>query len=151
MGALDRAIFAWHDFLMLGVVCRIATGLDGMTFNEDDDALHATRLAYAIPRGWGFDTTMTVAQLWAFASENGLPSVMGRAAYQQPGGVGSTGARADLLVLDGDQLDDALFADLNPLDLLLAWACGTHVDQVIAHSRAIPRMFMAKRGYFGPT
>ena len=39
---------------MLRQGCRVAMGLDGMAFNEDDDALHEMRLGYALHRGWGF-------------------------------------------------------------------------------------------------
>jgi cytosine/adenosine deaminase-related metal-dependent hydrolase len=62
---------------MLRAGCRVAMGLDGMALDEDDDALREMRLAYALHRGWGYDTTMTRAQLWAFAAEHGRHSVMG--------------------------------------------------------------------------
>ena len=60
---------------MLKQGCRVAMGLDGMAFDEDDDALREMRLAYALHRGWGFDTTMTRAQLWGFAARHGPRSV----------------------------------------------------------------------------
>jgi hypothetical protein len=53
---------------MLKQGCKVAMGLDGMVFHEDDDALREARLADALHRGWGYDTTMTPAQLWRFAS-----------------------------------------------------------------------------------
>ncbi len=107
---------------MLAQRCRVAMGLDGMAFDEDDDALREARLAYALHRGWGYDTTMTPAQLWRFASR-------GRIASGEP---------ADLLLLDWDALDDdALFYDINPLDLLLARGSGRHVHTVIARGRTV--------------
>jgi cytosine/adenosine deaminase-related metal-dependent hydrolase len=113
-------------------------GLDGMALDEDDDALREMRLAYALHRGWGYETTMTRAQLWAFAAINGRRSVLGAAA-DDGGGVLQLGAAADLLVLDAEALDDdvELLPDVDPLDLLLARAHGGHIDEVIAGGRVV--------------
>ena len=62
---------------MLRQGCRVAMGLDGMAFDEDDDALREMRLALALHRGWGFDTTMDHAQLWSFAARHGRRGVSG--------------------------------------------------------------------------
>lgn len=123
---------------MLRQGCRIAMGLDGMAFNEDDDALHEMRLAHALHRGWGYDTTMSRAQLWAFAAVHGRRSVCGAVADACAGGVLAPGAEADLLVPDWDRLDDdPLFAHVDPLDLLLARGRGAHIDTVVAGGRAV--------------
>jgi 5-methylthioadenosine/S-adenosylhomocysteine deaminase len=123
---------------MLRQGCRVAMGLDGMAFNEDDDALHEMRLAYALHRGWGFDTSMSRAALWAFAAQHGRRSVRGAAADALPGGMLAPGAAADLMVLDWDALDDdPLFADTDPLHLLLARGRGVHIDQVVAGGRTV--------------
>jgi 5-methylthioadenosine/S-adenosylhomocysteine deaminase len=110
---------------MLRQGCRVAMGLDGMAFNEDDDALHEMRLAYALHRGWGYETTMSRAQLWAIrrASTAGAACVAAADATL-PGRRAAPGAAADLLVLDWEALDDdpELFPDVDPLDLLLARA-----------------------------
>ncbi|VTY34568.1 8-oxoguanine deaminase [Xylophilus ampelinus] len=107
---------------MLAQGCRVAMGLDGMAFDEDDDALREARLAYALHRGWGYDTTMTPAQLWRFASRGRI----------------APGERADLVLLDWDALDDdALFDDIDPLDLLLARGSGRHVHTVIAGGHTV--------------
>lgn len=125
---------------MLRQGCRVAMGLDGMAFNEDDDALHEMRLAHALHRGWGFDTHFSPAQLWAFAARNGRRSVRGAAAEDRLDGVLQPGAAADLLVLDWDALDDdALFDDIDPLDLLLARGCGLHISDVMAAGRHVVR------------
>jgi cytosine/adenosine deaminase-related metal-dependent hydrolase len=125
---------------MLRQGCRVAMGLDGMAFNEDDDALHEMRLAYALHRGWGFDNSFSPAQLWTFAAQNGHRSVRGPAADATPGGVLDPGAAADLLVLDWDALDDdPLFDDIGPLDLLLARGCGLHIREVLAGGRHVVR------------
>lgn len=122
---------------MLRQGCRIAMGLDGMAFNEDDDALHEMRLAYELHRGWGFDNCLSPAQLWAFAAQNGRRSVRGTA--ESPAdGLLAPGTAADLLVLNWDELDnDSLFEDVDPMDLLLARAQGLHIDQVLAAGRRV--------------
>jgi len=121
---------------MLKRGCRVAMGLDGMAFDEDDDALREARLAYALHRGWGFDTTMTPAQLWGFASRHGPRSVSGSAAPSS--GRIAPGLPADIVLLDWDALDDdALFADIDPLDLLLARGNGKHIADVIVGGRTV--------------
>ena len=40
---------------MLKRGCRIAMGLDGLAFDEDEDALREMRLAYAVHKAFGFD------------------------------------------------------------------------------------------------
>jgi 5-methylthioadenosine/S-adenosylhomocysteine deaminase len=107
---------------MLKQGCRVAMGLDGMAFDEDDDALREARLAYALHRGWGYDTTMTPSQLWGFASRGRI----------------AVGAPADIVLLDWDALDDeALFPDTDPLELVLARAHGGHVSSVLIGGRTV--------------
>lgn len=118
--------------------CRVAMGLDGMAFDEDDDALHEMRLAYALHRGWGFDNSFSRAQLWAFAAQNGRRSVRGASADAELGGLLSVGTAADLLVLDWEALDDdPLFGDIDPLDLILARGRGVHIREVLAAGRRV--------------
>jgi len=121
---------------MLASGCRVAIGLDGTGFDEDDDALREMRMAYMLHRGWGFDTTMTRQQLWAFAGQHGPRSVAGAGAIAT--GRIEVGAPADLVLLDWERLDDdALFDDIDPLDLLLARAHGGHVAQVFIGGRRV--------------
>ncbi|MBC7728274.1 MAG: amidohydrolase family protein, partial [Microbacteriaceae bacterium] len=107
---------------MLRQSCRVAMGLDGMAFDEDDDALREMRLAYALHRGWGFETSMSRSQLWSFAAQHGRRSVHGSLARSAPeGGRIAVGEPADLVLLNWDALDDdALLPGVDPLDLLLA-------------------------------
>ena len=121
---------------MLRQGCRIAMGLDGGAFDDDDDALREMRLAYALHRGWGFDTTMSREQLWAFAARHGPRTVHGAAASSR--GRIAPGEPADLLLLDWDALDhDRVFDDIDPLDLLLARAKGAHIAQVYIGGRRV--------------
>lgn len=120
---------------MLQQGCRVAMGLDGMAFDEDDDALREMRLAYSLHRGWGFDTTMTTDQLWGFAARNGPRSVGGGS---RVGGRIELGAPADIVLLDWDAVDDdRLFPDVDPLQLVLARAHGGHIARVIVAGRTV--------------
>ena len=120
---------------MLRQGCRVAMGLDGMAFDEDDDALREMRLAYSLHRGWGYDTSMTAHQLWGFASRHGPRSVGGAL---RSGGRIAPGAPADVVFLDWDALDDdALFPDIDALDLLLARGNGSYIAQVLIGGRSV--------------
>lgn len=126
---------------MLRQGCRVAMGLDGLALDEDDDALREMRLGYALHRGWGFDVTMTRAQLWDFAARHGRRSVTRVDAPAD--GTLAPGAVADLLVLDAEALDDdaellpASSGGPDPLDLLLARAHGGHVAEVFVAGRRV--------------
>ncbi|MDB5991557.1 MAG: hydrolase [Herbaspirillum sp.] len=124
---------------MLRHGCRIALGLDATGVDEDDDPLREMRLAYQLHRGWGFDVTMDRTQLWTFAAKNGPRSVNG-----PPPGAGASsdaalavGARADLILLNWDRLDDDGLLPIDPFDLLLARGSGVHIDEVIVGGRTV--------------
>ncbi len=123
---------------MLRQGCRLAMGLDGLAFDEDDDALREMRLAYALHRGWGFDEDMSRSMLWRFASMHGRRSVSAEPEGPAAGGRIAAGSPADLIVLDWDSLDDdTLFPDIDPLEMLLARAHGGHVDEVFIGGRSV--------------
>src|SRR5262249_5295381 len=86
------------EFLRRG--CRVAMGLDGLSFDEDEDALREMRLAYVIHKASGFDIRMRREDLLRMAFEHGRFAVTGA----RNGGRIAPGAPADLLVLDWDKL-----------------------------------------------
>ena len=139
--ALKSGIAPLAEMLRQG--CRVAMGLDGSAFDEDDDALREMRLAYQLHRGWGFEEAVTRAQLWQFAARNGRRSVQGAQPGNAPdnahsGGRIAVGEPADLVTLDWDRLDDdALRPDVDPLDLLLARGNGSHIDEVMVAGRTV--------------
>ncbi len=118
--------------------CRIAMGLDGLAFDEDDDGLREMRLAGALHRGWGFEADWSDAELWRFASANGRRSVIGaRKDDARPGGRLAEGCAADLLVLDLDRLDEdfGLIPDVDPGSVLMARANADCIAAVVAGGR----------------
>jgi cytosine/adenosine deaminase-related metal-dependent hydrolase len=126
---------------MLRQGCRVGMGLDGMSLDEDDDALRELRLAWLLHRGRGFDVDMTAAQLWDFGAVHGRHTVMGprdTIAGVPPGGHIAVGASADLMLLDWDGVDDeAVLPGLDPLDLLLAHASAAHITDVFIAGRQV--------------
>lgn len=114
--------------------CRVAMGLDGMGFDEDDDALREMRLLFHLHKGLGYEVALTPAQGVALACRHGRHAVSGIAGQ----GRIAPGEPADLLLLDGERLmDDRLFDDVPALDFILSRAHAGHVRHVIAAGRRI--------------
>jgi 5-methylthioadenosine/S-adenosylhomocysteine deaminase len=119
---------------MLKAGCRVAMGLDGLAFDEDDDAVREMRLGYQLHRGWGFDIDMSREQWWAFAAGNGRHSVTGTDAIATL----SKRDSADLIVMNWDALDNfSVFDDIDPLDILLARGNASYIQQVLVNGRVI--------------
>jgi 5-methylthioadenosine/S-adenosylhomocysteine deaminase len=122
------------EFLRRG--CRVAMGLDGLSFDEDEDALREMRLAYVIHKASGFDIRMRREDLLRMAFEHGRFAVTGA----RDGGRVAPGAPADLLVLDWAKLSaDLVEPDVPALELMLAKARQEHVKQLFVAGREIVR------------
>ncbi len=121
---------------MLARGCRIAMGLDGLAFDEDEDALREVRLAYAVHKARGFEIRVPRSDLLRFGFEHGRFAVTGRT----DGGRIATGAPADLLLLDWEALAAELVEpDVSPLQLLLAKATHQHVKGLFVDGREVVR------------
>ena len=121
---------------MLARGCRIAMGLDGLAFDEDEDALREMRLAYAVHKARGFDIQVPRADLLRFAFEHGRFAVTGQA----DSGRIAPGAPADLLLLDWEALSAELVEpDVSPLQLLLAKGTHRHVKGLFVGGREVVR------------
>ncbi|MEC5384352.1 amidohydrolase family protein [Uliginosibacterium sp. H3] len=119
---------------MLSAGCNVAMGLDGLSLDEDDDALRELRLLHHLHKGWGYETKLSHAQAWRIASEQGRHSISG----VETSDAISVGGLADMLVLDGHSLmEDRLFDDVEILDYVLARATATHIKRVIVSGKTI--------------
>lgn len=128
--ALRSGIAPVAEMLRRG--CRVALGIDGQAFDEDDDALREMRLLWSLHAGWGFDTELAPADILRMALENG------RIAIGAPeGGVLAEGAAADLVLVDRAALDDDALMPVDPLDLMFARANRSHIREVIVAGRTI--------------
>jgi cytosine/adenosine deaminase-related metal-dependent hydrolase len=112
--------------------CKVALGLDGQAFDEDDDALRELRLLWSLHGGWGFDTEIAPRQALAMALENG------RVAINTPaGGRLAEGQAADLLILDRAALDEDALMPVDPLELMFARATRRHIRELIVAGRTV--------------
>lgn len=114
--------------------CRIAVGMDGLAFDEDDDMVRETRLANALHGGLGFDRTWERPAFLADSIANG------RTVIGAPGsGRLGTGQAADLIIMDYDRLDRDRIMEVDPVDLLFARATADDIAEVIVAGRTIVR------------
>jgi cytosine/adenosine deaminase-related metal-dependent hydrolase len=121
------------EFIKRG--CRVAMGLDGLAFDEDEDALREMRLAYNVHKASGFDVRVSRDDLLNFATVNGRFAVTG----EMVGDI-APGAPADLLVLDWTAMSAELIEpSVPPFDLLLAKGVRQHVKGLIVAGRDVVR------------
>jgi cytosine/adenosine deaminase-related metal-dependent hydrolase len=119
---------------MIEMGCRIALGIDGKAFDEDDDALRELRLAQLLHAGTGFKLAVTRAQMLQMAFANGRKSVTN----VDDGGMIAVGAPADILLLDWAAIDDdRLRDDVDALDLMLTRATARHIRELIVAGRTV--------------
>jgi len=116
--------------------CRVALGLDGSTFDEDDDALREMRLAHLLHQGIAFTTDVDRAAMLRMAFQTGRRSITNK----DDGGELAAGEPADILVLDWDAVDaERLRTDLDPFDLLFARTTMRHIHELIVAGRSVVR------------
>jgi cytosine/adenosine deaminase-related metal-dependent hydrolase len=121
---------------MIAASCRVALGIDGKAFEEDDDALRELRLAHLLHAGSGFAIGVSREQMLQIAFANGRKSVTNL----DDCGVICAGAPADLLLLDWSAIDDdRLRDDIDTLDLVLTRATARHIRELIVNGRTVVR------------
>jgi len=114
--------------------CRVALGLDGMTLDEDDDALREMRLAHLLHHGVAYRIDVDRPAMLKMAFHTGRYSVTNK----DDGGALVAGAPADILVLDWDAIDtERLRSDLDPCDLLFVRTAMRHIHELIVGGRTI--------------
>src|SRR5262249_39778027 len=116
--------------------CRVALGLDGSAFDEDEDVFREMRLAHLLHGGVRFDVKVDRAAVLAMASRNGGLAGPNR----DDGGTLAPGAPADILLIDWNALDrDRLRVGLDPRDLLFGRMTARYVRELIVAGRTIVR------------
>ncbi len=113
----------------------LAMGLDGFSFDDDDDAFRELRLNYLLHRGKGFDEGLPLSDLLHMGSYGGRLSVSG---IEAGAGI-SAGAEADLLVLDYAKLSKDVIVDLDPAHLVARRATAAHVKHLLVAGREVSR------------
>ncbi|ROU02916.1 amidohydrolase family protein [Histidinibacterium lentulum] len=113
---------------------RFGLGLDGMAFDDDEDALRELRVAWRLQRGWGVDDILTRDRLLDAALLDGRRAIFGPGAGQ---GL-EAGAPADLLELDMSRIRaDVLEDRADPVDLMIARARTEDVRTLIVGGRRV--------------
>jgi cytosine/adenosine deaminase-related metal-dependent hydrolase len=112
--------------------CKVAVGLDGATFDEDDDMLREIRLGHFLHAGWGHEENVTREKYLLDGVAHG------RTANGFAGGAAiAAGAPADFVELDLDLLDRDQVMPVDPLDYLFARATRAHIKRVVADGKVI--------------
>lgn len=127
---LKSGIAPVREMLARGV--RVALGIDGCAFDEDDDALREVRLLKALHAGIGFEEGVSPEAALTAACATGRRSI-----GAPEGGVLAPGCPADLLILDLDALDRDAVMPVDPRDLLLARASAGHVAELVVAGRTV--------------
>ena len=128
--ALRSGIAPVAEMLKRG--CKVAMGIDGQAFDEDDDALREIRLLWSLHAGWGFDRALQPSDILRMALEAGR-IVVGAG----EGGRLAEGQPADLLIIDRRALDEDELMPVDPIELLFARASRSHLREMIVAGRKI--------------
>jgi len=113
---------------------RVATGLDGFSMDDDDDALRELRLTYRLQRGRGLEEGMPLGALMRAACQTGREAVAGLA----PAPLGA-GAPADLLEVDYAAVSEGVVVELEEARLLAHRATGRHIAGMTVAGREVVR------------
>jgi cytosine/adenosine deaminase-related metal-dependent hydrolase len=120
-------------FLRHGV--RFGLGLDGMAFDDDEDALRELRVAWRLARGWGAEDVLSLDRLLDAALIDGRRAILGPS---DTGGTLTDGAPADILTLDTARITaDVLDGAAGLVDLTLARARAEDVRDLIVGGRRV--------------
>jgi cytosine/adenosine deaminase-related metal-dependent hydrolase len=109
-------------------------GLDGMSFDDDEDMLRELRLVWHVHAGEA--GAMTPAELFGAALRTGRRTITG----DDGGGVLAPGAPADLLALDFAAMTaDCVHDDIDPVAILLGRMAARHVQRLVVAGRDVVR------------
>lgn len=114
----------------------LAMGMDGFSFDDDDDAFRELRLNYLLHRGRGLEDGIPVDDLLRVACYGGRRSVTGIEAGK---GI-ETGGHADLMVLDRTAAtSDQIIDDNSDAHLLARRGTAAMVRHLVVAGREIAR------------
>ena len=120
---------------MLAAGVGVATGLDGLGFDDDVDGFRETRLAHLLQAGTGLEDVVSARDCFRAAMDQAHRVVRGVAG---PWGF-AEGAPADIALLDRDRLRADLVVDVPDDELIRARATASHVKHVISGGHVVVR------------
>jgi cytosine/adenosine deaminase-related metal-dependent hydrolase len=122
------------DFIAEGV--KFGMGMDGMSFDDDEDALREMRLLWRLHRGFGFKDGMTRERLLQAVLFDGREAILG-AGTAAPLHVG---APADILTIDTTRISrDIMEGRADILDILMTRATRMDVRALWISGRQVVR------------
>ena len=113
---------------------RLATGLDGFSIDDDDDALRELRLAYMLHRGRGLQPGLPLGELLRAACQTGREAVA-----ELPETPLTAGAPADLLELDYPAFAGDAVIETGEAAMLIHRATKQHIARMLVAGREIVR------------
>ncbi len=130
---LKSGIAPVREFLEAGL--SFGFGLDGMAFNDDEDALFELRLLASLHSQFGFEGTgITEAQAWWAATGGGRRTIDN----SESSGLLKDGFDADVMVLDLEALSKDVIPGLaDPLDLIMTRSRKAHVTDLYVAGRHV--------------
>lgn len=125
-----------HRMRELGV--RVASGLDGMSVDDDEDALRELQMTHLLNAGTGLETDVTALDVLQASATTGPVAVAGDGPWGRP----VAGAPADLVVLDGAALRAGVMPGVHETTdevaaLVLARARARHVTDLVVAGRHV--------------
>jgi cytosine/adenosine deaminase-related metal-dependent hydrolase len=122
------------DFVAGGL--GFGMGLDGMAFDDDEDALREVRMLWHLQRGFGLTRVMEQDRLWQAVVTDGRRAILGT----DGGGRVSPGAPADLLAVRTDRImADVLPDRADAADLMLVRAVKADIAGLWIGGRQVVR------------
>jgi cytosine/adenosine deaminase-related metal-dependent hydrolase len=113
---------------------RLATGLDGFSIDDDDDALRELRLAYMLHRGRGLEPGLPLGELLRAACQTGREAVA-----ELPETPLTAGAPADLLALDYTTFAGDTVIESSEAAMLAHRATTRHIKRLVVAGREVVR------------
>ena len=120
---------------MAKVGLRFGFGLDGLAFNDDEDALFELRLLSALHAARGLDGDgLSLGNVWQAATEHGRFTIDGT----QSGSGLYPGRDGDLMVLDvAAMIEDGVLGQCNPLEVSMTRANRSHMTDLYVAGRQV--------------
>jgi cytosine/adenosine deaminase-related metal-dependent hydrolase len=113
----------------------LAIGLDGFSFDDDDDAFRELRLNYLLHKGTDLDEGLTVSSLLHATCYGGRRSVTG---IEHGSGI-APGAPADLMVLDYSAISKDIVVDTDEASVLVHRGTSSILRELIVAGRNVAK------------
>ncbi|SNB77753.1 Cytosine/adenosine deaminase [Arboricoccus pini] len=112
---------------------KLAIGMDGFSFDDDDDGFREIRLNYLLHKGTGLEGGLPLGTLLRAACYGGRHSVAGLA----PGSGVAAGAPGDLMALDYGAISSDILMPADPVNVLVHRATSRILTRMVVAGRTV--------------